>query len=114
MSHSNTPSTWQDARQEPPHVDDADWHAIEFEDVAVTPKALDAIKQAARDILPKYVPPSAMENLTVADGLALLTRDLFWEEGSGRLYLCSEIGDRRICLHVPAEHWQFRVTGLTH
>ena len=118
MQHSPAPMLLQDAPHDqlPPSADQSrsQWHEIACEDVAVTNTALDAIKQAARQLLPRHVPQESLPQLTVGDGLALMARDIFWEEGSGQLCLCTEIGQRRYCLHIPPEHWEFRVTGPVH
>jgi len=90
------------------------WHEISCEDVAVTDAALDAMKQAARRLLPQYVPQSAMSRITVGDGLALLAQDIYWDQETGRLCLCAEICQRRYCLHIPPEHWEFRISGTLH
>lgn len=103
-----------DASYNPAALQNGPWHEISYEDVAVTDTALDAIKQAARQILPRFVPHMALEKITVGDGLALIAKDLYWEEGSGKLFLCTEIGKQRYCLHIPAEHWEFRICGPVH
>lgn len=90
------------------------WHAVDFSDVAVTASALEGIKSALRSILPHHVPQTALKGITVADSLALFAQRLFWEEGSGRLLLCSEISNRRYCLDIPAGQWQLRVPGQVH
>ena len=90
------------------------WHAIDMEDIAVTPGVLEAIKGAARQILPQYVPSAALRQMTIADSLALFTQRVFWGETSGKLFICSELGDKQICLDIPSGHWQFRVTGMMH
>ena len=83
------------------------WHAIDFEDVAISPQALEAIKSAARKILPHFVPTTVMTKLTLADSISLLSRNIYWEEGSGNLLLCSNLGDKHYCMDIPAEHWHF-------
>ncbi len=81
------------------------WHSIDFEDVSISAPALEALKKAAREILPRFVPLQDLKNLTVADSLCLLTRYIFWDEESHRLSLCTELGDRRYCLYLPESHW---------
>lgn len=116
MQHAPAPMQLQDATHA--HFATSEghgkWHAITCEDVAVTNTALDAIKRAARQLLPRHVPRESMPLLTVGDGLALMARDIFWEEDSGKLCLCTEIGQKRYCLHIPPEHWEFCVTGPVH
>lgn len=97
-----------------PMTGKGNWHEVSTDDVAVTDTALDAIKQAARQLLPRYIPQSAMPLITVGDGLALLARDIYWDEESGGLYLCTEICQQRYCMHIPPEHWEFRVSGMLH
>lgn len=82
------------------------WHAIDFEDIAISREALEAIKRAARQILPNYVPAPAMRQMTLGDSISLLSRKIFWEEGSGRLLLCSHLGGREYCMDIPPEHWR--------
>lgn len=90
------------------------WHALEPDEVAVSEQALEAIKNVAREVLPRYVPAANLHSLTVADSLALLSRQLFWDEKSGVLFLCTDLGDKSLCMDIPPQHWQFRTEGPTH
>lgn len=90
------------------------WHALDPDDVAVSMQALEAIKDVARKVLPRYVPAETLDSLTVADSLTLLSREMFWEEQSDALLLCANLGDRNLCLDIPAHHWRFQASGPLH
>jgi len=89
-------------------------HAIDFEDVSISAQALDAIKQAAKTLLRRHTPVDLLQRFTVADSISLLTRRLFWEEDSGKLVMCSDLGGKHFCLRIPAEHWGLKAPRLAH
>ena len=90
-----------------------DWRRLDFEDVAISLSALQAVKETAREILAGLAPVSLRKGLTVGDAVAVMTRHVFWERGSGRLTMCAEVAGRAVCMGIPAEHWRLR-QGVGH
>lgn len=90
------------------------WRPIDFEDVTITDQALEAVKNAAREILPRHIPHQELKKLSVADSLSLMSQNLFWEEKSGKLYLCSSLGDEQFCLNIPKGHWEVKFERTLH
>ncbi len=88
-----------------------DWRRLDFEDVAISVPALRAVKETAREILAGLVPVTRRSGLTVGDAVAVMTRHVFWERGSGRLTICAEVAGRAVCMGIPAGHWRLRRQG---
>jgi hypothetical protein len=90
------------------------WRPVDFEDISISSQAFEAIKKAARDILPTVIPLEELKNISVADSISLIARQLFWDEHSGNLTLCSTLGERQYCLRIPAGHWGLKDTQAFH
>jgi len=90
------------------------WHAVDFEDISISSQAFEAVKNAARDILPHFIPVDELRKISVADSVSLLTRNLFWDEASGNLTLCSDFGQKKYCLRIPAGHWGLKDNDAIH
>jgi len=91
-----------------------DWRRLDFEDVAISLPALRAVKETAKEILAGLAPVSLHKGLTVGDAVAVMTRHVFWERGSGRLTMCAEVAGRAVCMGIPAGHWRLRGQGATN
>lgn len=91
-----------------------DWQRLDFEDVAISMAALGAVKETAREILAGLSPISLRKALTVGDAVAVMTRHVFWERGSGRLTMCAEVAGKAVCMGIPADHWKMRGQGISH
>lgn len=90
------------------------WRPVDFEDISISSQAFEAIKKAARDILPSVIPLEELKNISVADSISLIARHLFWDERSGNLTLCSTLGEREYCLRIPAGHWGLKDEQRVH
>jgi len=89
-------------------------HEIATEDVAISIEAMAAIKKAAAEILARFVPGDRIDGLSPSDILQLFAEKLFWNEQTGGLLMCSELGDGAICLPIPREHWIVTHKGTIH
>lgn len=83
-------------------------HAIDFEDVALSREGATLIHQGARAVMRQYMPAADSEGLTAAQAVALFVDKIFWEENSGGLIMCTEVGDKSLCLPIPRSHWKVR------
>ncbi len=91
-----------------------EWRRLHPEEVAISEAAMQAIHKAARQILARHVPFDKLEKVSFGDALTLLSSHIFWEEESGKLFLCSELGRSTYCLDVPADQWAVRTVGGVH
>jgi hypothetical protein len=90
------------------------WRPVDFEDITISLQAFEAVKKAARDILPTVIPREDLKKISVADSISLLTRHLFWDESSGNLSLCANLGERKYCLRIPPGHWGLKDSDVVH
>ncbi|MBF0480915.1 MAG: hypothetical protein HQK81_04255 [Desulfovibrionaceae bacterium] len=97
------------------HVAEAErLHEIATEDVSISIEAVAAIKHAAVDILARFMPGDRLGGMSTADIIQLFAEKLFWNEKTGGLLLCSELGDGAYCLPIPKEHWTVSHKGVFH
>ncbi len=89
-------------------VNDPVLHVIDFEDVALSPEGARLVQHGARIVLRQYMPAADSDNLTTAQAVALFVDQVFWEENSGGLIMCTDIADRSLCLPIPKVHWKVR------
>jgi len=89
-------------------------HEIATEDVSISIEAMEAIKQAGAEILARFMPGDRAGNLSLGDIIQLFAEKLFWNEQTGGLLLCSELGDGAVCLPIPKEHWIVSHKGTIH
>jgi hypothetical protein len=88
-------------------------HAIDMQDVALTPVGALMVSKAAKAVMARRLPSLNLDGLSLHNTLALFLDQLFWEEGSGRLLMCADLPDVCYCLPIPAEHWKVLTTGQT-
>jgi hypothetical protein len=89
-------------------------HEIATEDVSISVEAMAAIKQAAVEILARFMPCDRLGSMSMPDIIQLFAEKLFWNEQTGGLLMCSELGDGAICLPIPKEHWIVSHKGTFH
>ena len=87
-------------------------HAIDYQDVALSPEGAKLIHHGARQVVREHMPAADHEELTPSQAVALFVDKVFWEENSGGLIMCTMVGDRSLCLPIPKAHWTVR-DGLT-
>jgi hypothetical protein len=80
-------------------------HEIATEDVSISAEAIVAIRKAATDILVRFVPGDRLGSMSLGDIMHLFAEKLFWNDQTGGLLMCSELGDGTFCLPIPREHW---------
>ncbi|WP_319471914.1 hypothetical protein [uncultured Pseudodesulfovibrio sp.] len=83
-------------------------HAIDFEDVALSREGAKLVHYGARAVLRQFMPAADSDNLTAAQAVALFVDQVFWEENSGGLIMCTDMADRSVCLPIPKAHWTVR------
>lgn len=88
-------------------------HAIDMQDVALTPAGALMVRKAAKAVMERRLPSLNVDRLSLHNTLALFLDQLFWEEGSGRLLMCAELPGVCYCLPIPAEHWKVLTSGQT-
>lgn len=87
-------------------------HELDFEDVALSQQALTVIHRAAQAMLSRQgilTPTSG--KLDPARAIALFVDKVFWDEHNGDLVMCSNMGDRHVCLPIPGRHWSVHLQG---
>ncbi|NCD25553.1 MAG: hypothetical protein EOL86_08185 [Deltaproteobacteria bacterium] len=87
-------------------LDEQMLHAIDVQDVALTPVGAHMARQAAKALMETCLPSLDMDGLSPRNTLALFLDRLYWEEGSGRLLMCADLPGVRYCLPIPARHWR--------
>ena len=88
-------------------------HAIDMQDVALTPAGALMVRKAAKAVMERRLPSLDVDGLSLHNTLALFLDQLFWEEGSGRLLMCADLPGVCYCLPIPAEHWKVLTSGQT-
>lgn len=90
-------------------------HRIDFEDVAVSPAALEVLRRAASKLLDRFEgladflePGFDPKDLTSSHAVALFIDRIFWDERTGDLIMCSMSGGDECCVPIPREHWSLR------
>lgn len=83
-------------------------HAIDFEDVALSREGASLVHKGAQAVMRQYMPAADSEGLTPAQAVALFVDKIFWEENSGGLIMCTQVGERSLCLPIPSSHWKVR------
>jgi hypothetical protein len=97
------------------HIAEAErLHEIASEDVSISIEAMEAIKHAAIEILARFMPCDRLGGLSMPDIMQLFAEKLFWNEQTGGLLMCSELGDGAVCLPIPKEHWIVSHKGTVH
>lgn len=81
---------------------------IDFEDVAISAKAVAIIRKAVRQILTRHMPGARPEALTQSQAIAMFLDRLFWDAKSGGLLMCMEVADQTFCLPIPKSDWSLR------
>lgn len=88
-------------------------HAIDMQDVALTPVGALMVRKAAKVVMGYRLPSLDVEGLSLRNTLALFLDKLYWEEGSGRLLMCADLPGVCYCLPIPAKHWKVLTAGQT-
>ena len=83
-------------------------HAIDYEDVALTPQGVQLLQKGAQAVMRQAVPAMDTDKITPALAVALFVDQLFWDEESGGLIMCAEVAERSYCLPIPKTHWRVR------
>lgn len=83
-------------------------HEIDFEDVAISAKAVTLIRKAVRQILSRHMPGSRPEALTQSQAIAMFLDRLFWDAENGGLLMCMEVAEMTFCLPIPKSDWSMR------
>jgi hypothetical protein len=90
-------------------------HDIDYQDVSITPEGARMVMRAARTLVERHMPAKDPASLTVRECIALFLDDVFWEERSGGLVLCSALSGGSACLTLPRRCWRVRgVPSLLH
>lgn len=83
-------------------------HAIDYEDVALSPEGAKIVHRGARVVMRQFMPAADSERLTPAQAVALFVDKVFWEESTGGLIMCTDVADRSLCLPIPKSHWRIK------
>lgn len=86
-------------------------HEIETSDVAISPEALSAIGKAARSLLSRVMGATGAGSLDLGEIVRLFASRMYWNETGGELIMCAQVGDKTLCLPVPADHWSVNTDG---
>ncbi|QGY40184.1 hypothetical protein GM415_08595 [Pseudodesulfovibrio cashew] len=90
-------------------------HAIDFEDVALTPVGARMVHLGAQAVLRQYIPAVELAKLTPSQAVAMFVDQVYWEENTGGLIMCAEMAHANLCLPIPSTHWAVRPTsGYSH
>ncbi|GEM_PF-1009478 len=83
-------------------------HALDYQDVALTPTGARMVANAAREILSRYMPGCNPDKLTLDQAVAMFVDRVYWIESSGGLVMCSDLDKTSFCLPIPRDHWALR------
>ena len=89
-------------------------HEIHFEDVSISVQAITMLYRAARNLLTRHLPGSDPDALTKSTAVAMFVDQVFWNERTGELVMCSAIENLRFCVPIPGSHWDVCHTGKVH
>ncbi|SMF06514.1 hypothetical protein [Desulfovibrio gilichinskyi] len=83
-------------------------HELDFQDVAISTVAVDALKRAAKAVMEKFLPGSQPEKLTESQAIAFFIDRVFWDQNSKGLILCADVATRSFCIPIPSHHWHMK------
>ena len=86
-------------------------HEIDFEDVAISSKAVGLIRQAVRKVMEQHMPGTRPEQMTPAQAIAMFLDRVFWDSANGGLVMCMDVADKTFCLPIPKGDWSMRALG---
>jgi len=86
-------------------------HAIDYEDVALTQEGARLVHLGAKAVMRQFMPAADADGLTRSQAVALFVDQLFWEEHSGGLIMCTDVAERSVCLPIPKKHWNVKGSG---
>jgi len=86
-------------------------HPLDYHDVALTPAGAGLVRKAACTVLGKRMPSVDLETFPLREVLALFMDQVYWEEESGRLFMCADFPDLCYCLPIPPEYWRIMTRG---
>lgn len=90
-------------------------HIIDFEDVALSPLGIQMVEHGAKALLRKFMPAVDPDKLTRAQAFAMFVSQVYWEENTGGLIMCTELKNNNLCLPIPSKHWSVRqAIGYVH
>ncbi len=80
-------------------------HELDYQDVTITPQGAEMVKRAACSVIDQYMPAVGSDSLTVREAISMFIDHIFWDEKSGRLFMCTDVVTRSVCLPLPKSHW---------
>ena len=88
-------------------------HVIDFEDVALSPTGVQMLQIGAQAILRQHVPTLDADHLTPQQVMHMFIDQVYWEEHTGGLIMCTAVDQTSFCLPIPKDHWTVRTEGKT-
>lgn len=88
-------------------------HVIDFEDVALSKVGIQMIHLGAQALLRQYMPEVEASHLTPDQLVHMFIDNVYWEENTGGLIMCTTVAQASLCLPIPKHHWQVRTEGIT-
>lgn len=88
-------------------------HVIDFEDVALSKVGFQILHLGGQAVLRQYMPTIDAEHLTPEQVMKMFIDQVYWEENSGGLILCTSMADTSLCLPIPKDHWTVSTEGKT-
>jgi len=88
-------------------------HVIDFEDVALSPTGIQILQFGGKAVLRQHMPNVDTGHLSPQQVMHMFIDQVYWEEQTGGLIMCTEVEETSLCLPIPRNHWRVRAQGHT-
>ncbi|MFW5490590.1 MAG: hypothetical protein ACNI3A_19585 [Desulfovibrio sp.] len=80
---------------------------LDVTDISLSSRALAVIRFNVLSFFGTYAPEAVSKDPSPAKSLALLLDRLYFDQETGELIMCADLGQHNLCLPIPQKHWSF-------